>query len=194
MKTILCFSHEQNTFDKRKLLQNPHPDYVKESTKSVDDFIKLPNEAKIKKFFMEDVDKLLENYAPGNPQMKPDVLKQIAEIEANRDKMIREEMAKQSSQQIMLNQPGKEPVPLSTQQVVELLSKQGQQIQMYEQRIKELENVIVNLQRNLNNVPVFSMNGFSTANEVKPAHSTPSPIANVSKSDPLITLDPSMFS
>jgi hypothetical protein len=132
MKTILCFSHEQNTFDKRKLLQNPHPDYVKESTKSVDDFIKLPNEAKIKKFFMEDVDKLLENYAPGNPQMKPDVLKQIAEIEANRDKMIREEMAKQGSQQIMLNQPGKEPVPLSTQQVVELLSKQGQQIQMYE--------------------------------------------------------------
>ena len=51
MKTILCFSHEQNTFDKRKLLENPHPDYVKESSKKVTDFICLEKEAAIKKFF-----------------------------------------------------------------------------------------------------------------------------------------------
>ena len=203
MKTILCFSHEQNTFDKRKLLQNPHPDYVKESTKSVDDFIKLPNEAKIKKFFMEDVDKLLENYAPGNPQMKPDVLKQIAEIEANRDKMIREEMAKQQgSQQIMLNQPGKEPVPLSAQQVIDLLSKQGQQIQMYEQRIKELENVIVNLQGNqgsLRHPPSITVPAFGqreTLQAVEPSvlpngfqHVSSNHVNNSSKSEPLVTLN-----
>jgi DNA-binding TFAR19-related protein (PDSD5 family) len=143
MKTILCFSHEHNTFDKRKLLQNPHPDFVKDSTKTVDDFIKLPNEAKIKKFFMEDVDKLLENYAPGEPKMKPDVLKQIAEIEANRDKMIREEMAKQGANaQIILNQPGKPPVPLTSEQIIDILTQQGKQIQQYEQRIRELESII----------------------------------------------------
>ena len=28
-KTILVFAHQFNTFDKRKLLENPHPDYVK---------------------------------------------------------------------------------------------------------------------------------------------------------------------
>ena len=33
LKTILVFSHEHNTFDKRKLLDNPHPDYFKPSTK-----------------------------------------------------------------------------------------------------------------------------------------------------------------
>ena len=32
MKAILVFSHEHNTFDKRKLLENPHPNFVKESS------------------------------------------------------------------------------------------------------------------------------------------------------------------
>ena len=29
-KTILVFAHQFNTFDKRKLLENPHPDYIKQ--------------------------------------------------------------------------------------------------------------------------------------------------------------------
>ena len=41
MKTILVFSHEHNTFDKRELLKDPHPQFVKDSTKTVEDFIKL---------------------------------------------------------------------------------------------------------------------------------------------------------
>ena len=31
MKTILCFAHDKNTFDKRRLLENPHPEYTKET-------------------------------------------------------------------------------------------------------------------------------------------------------------------
>lgn len=151
MKTILCFSHEQNTFDKRKLLDNPHPEYVKESQKKVTDFICLEKEAGIKKFFMEEIDPLLEKYEPGHPKMKPDVLKQIAQIEKDRDKMMQEEMAKNG--QIMMNEPGKPPVPMTMQQIADLLSKQGEmiskqtemlskqhtQIQIYEKRIAELE-------------------------------------------------------
>ena len=34
IKTILCFSHDQNTFDKAKLLDNKHPKYVKWSGKT----------------------------------------------------------------------------------------------------------------------------------------------------------------
>ena len=30
-KCILVFAHQYNTFDKRKLLENPHPDYVKKT-------------------------------------------------------------------------------------------------------------------------------------------------------------------
>ena len=151
MKTILCFSHEQNTFDKRKLLENPHPEYVKESQKKVTDFICLEKEAGIKKFFMEEIDPLLEKYEPGHPKMKPDVLKQIAQIEKDRDKMMQEEMAKNG--QIMMNEPGKPPVAMTMQQIADLLSKQGEmiskqtemlskqhtQIQIYERRIAELE-------------------------------------------------------
>ena len=138
MKTILVFSHEHNTFDKRKLLANPHPDFVKDTHKSVNDFIKFENEKSIKQFFMEDIDGLLEKYQPGEPKMKPDVLKQIAEIEASRNKMMMEEQAKGMGQ-IMMNQPGKEPVALTIPQIAELLRNQQDIILKYESRIRELE-------------------------------------------------------
>ena len=74
LKTIVVFSHEHNTFDKRKLLEGtPNPQFVKPSCKTVDDFV---NEPDLKHFFMEEIDKLLEDYDPGHPT-KPDVLKQI---------------------------------------------------------------------------------------------------------------------
>ena len=51
MKTILVFSHEHNTFDKRKLLAAGYNDYMKESPKTVNDFIKFDYENNIKKYF-----------------------------------------------------------------------------------------------------------------------------------------------
>ena len=45
----------------------PNP-YVKESSKSVYDFIKEPE---LKSFFLDDVDKLLEIYEDGKPENKP---------------------------------------------------------------------------------------------------------------------------
>ena len=138
MKTILVFSHEHNTFDKRKLLNNPHPDFVKDSPKTVNDFIKLENEQNTKKFFMEEIDGLLLKYEPGEPKMKPDVLKQIAEIESSRAKMMMDEQAKGIGQ-IMMNEPGKEPVPLTIPQIAELLRNQQDVIAKYEGRIRELE-------------------------------------------------------
>jgi len=217
MKTILCFSHEQNTFDKRKLLDNPHPDYVKESPKKITDFIRLEKEANIKKFFVEDIDPLLEKYEPGNPKMKPDVLKQIAEIEKEREKMMQDEMSKNG--QIMLNQPGKPPVPMSMTQVADLLSKQnetmakqgemlikqGGQLQAYERRIVELETINRNLQKLLLEKSVPKEDNSqkpSTLQEMNTVYgpalpkatltekATPNPL---SKSEPLFKLDASMI-
>jgi len=143
-KTILVFSHEHNTFDKRKLLSNPHPDYMKVSPKTVDDFIKRPEEAHIKKFFLHDIDALLEKYEPGDPKNKPDVLKQIVEIE----KRMEEEVAKHNAQnaQIMIQQPGQQPTPLTPQQIIEIMNQQSGEIQRLTQRVKELEEVNVKLQ------------------------------------------------
>ena len=139
MKTILVFSHEHNTFDKRKLLNNPHPDFIKDTPKKVEDFIKLDKERDIKKFFMDDIDGILAKYVPGEPKMKPDVLKQITEIEASRDKMMMAEQVKNGGGQIMMNQPGKDPVPLTITQIAELLRNQQEIMAQQEARIRELE-------------------------------------------------------
>ena len=40
MKTILCFSHDKNTFDKKKLLINPNPNFVKKTGMKCKVFIK----------------------------------------------------------------------------------------------------------------------------------------------------------
>ena len=126
VKTILVFSHEHNTFDKRKLFDNPNPQVFKESDKSVTTFIRQTKEADIKKFFLEDIDKLLDDYDPGKPAMKPDVLKQIKVIEANRAKMIEE--AKQSAP-ITIQQADGTTKQLNNVEVVEIIKKQQQQLQ-----------------------------------------------------------------
>jgi len=85
LKTILVFSHSHNTFDKRVLLENiTGNSYIKYSAKKLGDFIK---DESIIKFFIEDLEKKLELYEPGSIKMKPDVLKQIKELEIKRKEM-----------------------------------------------------------------------------------------------------------
>lgn len=86
MKTILVFSHNHNSFDKRKLLGINNPN-VKLSDKKVTDFVK---EEDIYKFFMEDIDGFLDNYEPGKPQNKDKLLKQMDEMTKEREKMAEE--------------------------------------------------------------------------------------------------------
>jgi glycosyltransferase involved in cell wall biosynthesis len=83
LKTILVFSHVHNSFDKKMLLDKPS-DFVKESNKKVTDFIR---DDTILRFFMNDIDKLLDAYQPGRPENKPDVVKQIDILTKNRQQM-----------------------------------------------------------------------------------------------------------
>jgi hypothetical protein len=93
---------------------------------------------------------LLADYEPGLPKMKPDVLKQIKEIEAEREIMIQEEMKKmQANSPIMLQRPGQEPIQLSNQDVVNMIQEQQKQIATMTQKCSELENMIVILQKQL---------------------------------------------
>jgi glycosyltransferase involved in cell wall biosynthesis len=150
MKAILVFSHEHNTFDKRKMLDNQHPNFFKESPKTVDMFIRKAFEKPVKDFFLNNIDKLLENYEPGLPKMKPDVIKQIKEIEQEREKMMKEEMKKmQNSSPIMLQRPGQEPIQLSNQDVVNMIQEQQNQLTQLSQKCGEYENMITILQKQL---------------------------------------------
>ena len=87
MKTILVFSHIHNSFDKKILLKDGENNFMKSVSKTVEDFVKEPD---ILQFFMKDIDELLENYKPGDPIFKPDVLKQLSEIQIKREEKIQE--------------------------------------------------------------------------------------------------------
>jgi len=124
---------------------------MKESPKTVDQFIKNASEASIKKFFVDDVDGLLLKYEPGEPKMKPDVLKQIDEILEERRKEMEKEQAK--NVKIVLQRPGEAPIEISPAQAVEMMKVQQQEIAKRDARIDELEKII---QKLLNPVPVLA--------------------------------------
>jgi len=160
LKTILVFSHGHNTFDKKKMLENMHPNYCKESPKTVADFIRGKHEEPVMSFFLEKIDGLLENYEPGRPCMKPDVLENIKKIEKERNEMIKQQshpnhiqpnmMGNQSndahSGKIMMNRPGEAPVELQPPQIIQLLQQQGQEIERLMKVITEKDDIIKNLQ------------------------------------------------
>ena len=99
LKSILVFSHNQNSFDKKHLLENPNQ-FMKVSDKKVEDFVK---EADLKQFFMEDIDPLLEKYEPGKPENKPDVIKQLDEIKTKREEMMMTQQRQQMEYQDTIN-------------------------------------------------------------------------------------------
>jgi glycosyltransferase involved in cell wall biosynthesis len=154
LKCILVFSHEQNTFDKRILLNNPNPQFQKESDKTVDMFIRGgEKEAHIKRFFLEDISTLLENYEPGNSKYKPDVLIQMKEIEKDRERQIEEHMKimqQQQIPQIMMQNPGQEPRALNANEILGLIQQQQQQIQLLTTKNTELETIIMQLRTQVN--------------------------------------------
>ena len=149
MKTILVFSHNHNTFDKKKLLENPHPDYFKESTRTIVDFIRKPEENGIMRFFLNDIDGLLEKYEPGEPKMKPDVLKQTKQIEEDRKKMVAPQTQTQTIPGIMVHEPGNQPRMMTPDEILKLINSQQQDIQMLTERNKELEEMVVELQQQI---------------------------------------------
>jgi len=93
-KSIIVFSHEHNSFDKKELLQQGPNPYIHEVPLLPSDLIK---DAKILKFFMEDIDGLLRDYEPGKLLYKPDVTKELQTIKERKEKKMREEMAKQNA-------------------------------------------------------------------------------------------------
>ncbi len=70
-KTILVFSHEHNTFDKRFLLDNPKQSIMKSTKLKVADFVA---DSALADFFVNQLHPLLVAYEPGAPSNKPDVM------------------------------------------------------------------------------------------------------------------------
>jgi hypothetical protein len=137
-KVILVFSHEHNTFDKRKLLENRNPQFVHDTDVTVDDFVKEPV---LKKFFMDELEDLLVDYKPGEPSMKPDVLQQIIKIEEQRRKHLESTM----QAPLMYQEPGKPPQQLKTEQIMQILNQQ-------KQHLAKLNNILQDRDREINSL------------------------------------------
>lgn len=169
-KTILVFSHIHNTFDKKKLLENGQNNFQKECDRTVDEFVKEPD---IKEFYMDSIDNLLQDYHPGLPINKPDVLKQIKEIEEDRRKMLIEHQEKQKKGEgkIVLNQNGTN-IELNNEQIVQIMQKQQEQLKEFskllankDEKIKELEEKISSANINdITNGEIKDNNDFSIIN------------------------------
>jgi len=157
-KTILVFSHSHNTFDKKKLLENINPKYAKPCNLKITDFIKNTN---LCNFYTNEIENLLNNYEPGKPEMKPDVLKQIIEIEKHRKNII--ENNKEPKITIKYSD-GKEQI-LKTDEILNLLQLQTNEIKFLKQQIEmnvrfidalknkiiEKDNIINNFKNNIIN-------------------------------------------
>ena len=127
-KSILVFSHTQNSFDKKELLnQGPNP-FINETSFIPSDFVKEPN---VLKFFMEDIDDKLNSYDPGRTDHKTDVTKQLANIKIEREKMIYDHIKKETEYN-------------ETMTAIHMLTNP----QILQQRIEELEGSVKELSNN----------------------------------------------
>ena len=127
LKTILVFSHVHNSFDKKQLLENKSDPNIRETNKNIDDFVK---DESIKKFFLEDIDILLDKYEPGSLIHKQDVLNQMSELKIKREKMI-EDMQKQQQSNPLY------PKMMEQVQIIQNLSNENN---MLREKIKHIDD------------------------------------------------------
>jgi glycosyltransferase involved in cell wall biosynthesis len=143
IKTILVFSHRHNTFDKRTLLNDPFSHVMRVSDKKVADFIK---DAEVAEFFMN-LETVLTVYPPGEPEMKPDVVKETQILLKRKEELKKNHQQKQEEQQeVKKKQYDKiaETNPeifhriQSQQQQIHALQDENQSLQNQNRQLKEL--------------------------------------------------------
>ena len=135
LKTILVFSHIHNTFNKSKLLEKEN-DLINISNKKIKHFIK---DKYLIDFFLT-IDEKLKLYSPGKPSMKPDVIKQIIDIEKKRKETYKKERVK-----IIIN--GKK-TRLNVDEISEIINKQQLDNNILKQELEFVKKKYNNLIEN----------------------------------------------
>jgi len=140
LQTILVFSHVQNSFDKKLLLESSNA-FVNLSNWKVEDFV---SSERAKKFFMQDIDVLLSAYRAGDVANKPDVLTQLEEMKAKREKQqldMKTSMDKKLSEMCGLEVAGMYERKLSEANVrIHQLLRENQEIKNQMHRHINLQN------------------------------------------------------
>ena len=139
LKSILVFSHNHNSFDKKELLkQLPNP-FIKDTSVTPSDIVK---EYGILQFFMEDINKLLDEYAPGLPENKPDVTKQLKQMKESREKMIQDEIKKNNEYNSLMYKLSNQTNSQQGQSKIDELSLVVQELSIENNQLKEKVNYL----------------------------------------------------
>jgi len=129
-KTILVISHEQNTFDKRQLINTDSP-VCNESSLIPSSFIKDNNTLL---FYTQHVGNELSKYEPGDVKNKPKVLEEIRRRQEERP------INGSPIQQVVLNKPDGTTRVLLTHEIIEVLRVRTSEIIQLKETITTLEN------------------------------------------------------
>ncbi len=130
-KSILVFSHEHNTYDKAKLLENSESNpTINNSDLTPKDFIEDPE---LYNFYTTLIHKELKEYDLGSVKYKPDVIKQTNQIEEERKKN------QQQHQKCIVrtNEDGSQ-TPLSLEDIVVYINTLKREIKKRNDIIKQL--------------------------------------------------------
>ena len=94
-------------------------------------------------FILKDIEGLLADYEPGRPDMKPDVLKQIIEIEEGRRKEAEAMASKMANNgNIVIQQGDGPPQLLNTQQTISILKQQQSLFKKLQVHIQQMQATI----------------------------------------------------
>jgi glycosyltransferase involved in cell wall biosynthesis len=132
LKTILVFSHEQNTFDKRRLIDTSNK-YCNESSLKVKNFIK---DEELMNFYMNEIGVLLKEYEPGDIKNKPDVINEIK----RRDE---ERMVQNMPHASITTLDGKTHI-LNQSEMVEALKYKTNEVNELKKQLED-KNIMINL-------------------------------------------------
>jgi glycosyltransferase involved in cell wall biosynthesis len=138
LKTILVFSHPQNTFDKKQLIGN-ETKFVKKSSLKVSNFIK---DSELKEFYTDKITDILNNYKLGNVENKPDVLKQTEEIKKKREQMVVDQQKNQKSGVVISNSDGNK-IELSVFDTINLLRQLQEKNSLLEAENSRLKQLLI---------------------------------------------------
>ena len=141
-KSILVFSHIHNSFDKKELLNQLPNKFVNEVAIKPSDLIK---DQETLKFFMEDIDSILDNYEPGKIENKPDVTKELKIIKEKKERMMNEQLIKQQEYQNNMNPQILQQKLNEQSHIIQQLILENNQ---FREKIQYLENTIKKLINN----------------------------------------------
>lgn len=119
VKTILVFSHKHNSLNKENILEKPEQFKVQPSRYTVKDFIFT---CELEMFYKYEMNELLVNYEPGNPNYKPQMLKAIKNAEEKREEKLKEIQ----SQQMLYNLLNKTNTNVNANESIKKYEKQLQ--------------------------------------------------------------------